>query len=198
MKNGTLPMNLQFFAEGGDPAPAPQTIPAPAQQQTVQIDYDRIAQIVAGKQSATEDSVLKGYFKQQGLSQEEMAQAIQAFKDQKAANQPDVNALQAQAQEAQRAAQQALIEKEAVMEAVQLGIDVKTIPYILKIADLSGVVGQDGKLNNETLKNAINKVLEDVPQFKPTQEQNRGFQIGSSGEQAPGTDNDALKKAFGL
>lgn len=57
------------------------------------IDYDRIAQILEGKQAATEDSVLKGYFKQQGLSKEEMDQAIATFKQQKAASQPDVNAL---------------------------------------------------------------------------------------------------------
>lgn len=32
------------------------------------IDYDRLAQIIAGKQTATEDSVIRGYLKQQGLS----------------------------------------------------------------------------------------------------------------------------------
>lgn len=58
-----------------------------------QIDYERIAQIVQGKQSATENSVLKGYFKQQGLSETEMNQAIEAYKQQKAASQPDANAL---------------------------------------------------------------------------------------------------------
>lgn len=71
--------------------PAGQTAPAAA------IDYEKIASLIAGKQTATEDSVLKGYFKQQGLSQEEMAQAINTFKQQKAAQQPDVGALQQQA-----------------------------------------------------------------------------------------------------
>ena len=44
-------------------------------QNATQIDYEKLAQIVTGKQQATEDSVLKGYFKQQGLRQEEMTQA---------------------------------------------------------------------------------------------------------------------------
>lgn len=53
------------------------------------------------------------------------------------------------------------------MASVELGIDAKTIPYVLKMADLSQVVGQDGKINDEILKAALNKVLEDVPGLKP-------------------------------
>lgn len=164
------------------------------------IDYEKIAQLVNGKQNATEDSVLKGYFKQQGLSQEEMNQAIATFKQQKAASQPDVRAMQAQLAQAQAAAQKALIENAATMSAISLGIDAKTIPYVLKMADLSQVMAQDGKINDETMKNALNKVLEDVPALKPQPGQTTGFvQVGASGGtgQQP-TPDDALKKAFGL
>ena len=196
MEKQVMPMHLQFFADGE--GEQPQKEPDAQPQQAIQIDYDKLAQIVSGKQTAVEDTVLKGYFKQQGLSQGEVEQAIQAFKEQKAASQPDVNALQSQVQETQAEARKAIIEKEAVLEAVQLGIDAKTIPYVLKMADLSGAMGQDGKVDNEALKNAINKVLEDVPQLKPSQEKQRGFRIGDEGQQAPGTDNDALKKAFGI
>lgn len=176
--------------EGG----TPQQTGAPA------IDYEKLAQLVSGKQTATEDSVLKGYFKQQGLSQEEMNQAIATFKQQKAASQPDVSAMQAQLAQAQAAAQKALIENAATMSAISLGIDAKTIPYVLKMADLSQVMSQDGKVNNETMKNALNKVLEDVPALKPQPGQTTGFvQVGASGGtgQQP-TPDDALKKAFGL
>jgi len=174
-------------------------------QQTTQtaapaIDYDKIAQLVSGKQTATEDSVLKGYFKQQGLSQEEMNQAIATFKQQKAASQPDVNAMQTQLAQAQAAAQKAMVENAATMAAISLGLDVKSIPYILKMADLSQVLNQDGKINDETMKNALNKVLEDVPALKPQPGQASGFvQVGAggSGQQQTATD-DALKKAFGL
>ena len=85
-----------------------------------------------------------------------MTQAIAAFKQQKAATQPDANALQGQvaeaqkqATEAQAAARQAQLESAATMMAVTLGIDTKTIPYVLKMADLSQVMGQDGKINGE-------------------------------------------------
>ena len=158
------------------------------QNQPPAFDYEKLASLVAGKQTVTEESVLKGYFKQQGLSQEEMAQAIQAFKDQKAANQPDVAGMQNQLNEAQnqvtmaqKAAQQAQIQSAATMAAVSLGIDAKTIPFLLKMADLSQVMGQDGKINDEAVKTALNAVLEAVPQLKPTQGEQKGFQIGGSG-----------------
>lgn len=163
------------------------------QNQTPAFDYEKLASLVAGKQTVTEESVLKGYFKQQGLSREQMEQAITAFKQQQAAQQPDVSALQTQAQEAKKAAQQALIEKEAVMEAAQLGIDAKTIPYVLKMADLNAVLENDGKINKETLKNALNKVLEDVPALKPQAGNTPGFRIGAIGsEQHTGTSNAPL------
>ncbi len=198
-----IPMNLQKFAEDGSGAgsatpPAAPSIPqGPA---TPEIDYDKLSQILQGKQAVTEDSVLKGYFKQQGLSGDEMAQAIAAFKQQKAAQQPDVGALQQQAQQAQALAQQATIEKEATLAALGLGLDAKTIPYVLKLANLGQVMGQDGKINEEALKNALNKVLEDVPALKPAPEQTGGFrQIGASGGSQPQqTTEDALKSAFGL
>lgn len=179
-------MNLQMYADPAPaPTPAPSPTPAPNPTPTpapVEIDYDKLAQLISGKQAATEDSLLKGYFKQQGLSQEEMEQAIAAFKQQKAANTPDVGALQTQMTQAQAAAQQAQIQAAATLEAVALGIDAKSIPYILKLADFSQAVGQDGKINDETVNNALKKVLEDVPALKPQTVGGAGFiQVGNPG-----------------
>lgn len=204
-------MILQLFAEPGTGATEPpaggqgaQTPPAAGQQtqpgQTPAIDYAKIQQMLEGTLSAKEDTALKAYFKQQGLSQEEAEQAMAAFKQQKAAQQPDVGALQTQLAEAQAAAQKAMIDNAATMTAISLGLDAKTIPYILKMADLSQVMGQDGKINEETLKTALNKVLEDVPALKPQPGQTTGFvQVGASGGTGQQqTTDDALKKAFGL
>lgn len=170
-------------------------------QQAPVIDYEKIAQIVSGKQAATEDSVLKGYFKQQGLSADEMSQAIAAFKQQKAASQPDVGVMQAQITQAQAAMQQAQMQSAATMAAVSLGIDAKTIPYVLKMADLSQVIGQDGKINDETLKAALNKVLEDVPALKPQAAGSAGFvQVGVSGgtQQTQSATDAELDRIFGV
>ena len=205
MKN-LMKLDLQHFAElaGGTDPPAggqQQTQTPPAQQtQELAIDYEKLAQIVQGKQSVAEDSALRGYLKQQGLSKEQMDQAIATYKQQQAANQPDVGALQTHAAQAQAAAQQAQIQAVATIAAVGLGIDAQTIPYVLKMADLSQVMGEDGEINDEALKTALNKVLEDVPALKPAPAGQAGFvQVGaSSGSSQQQTTDDALKKAFGL
>lgn len=194
-------MNLQMYAEPAPtPSPAPNPAPAPSPTQApVEIDYDKLAQLISGKQAATEDSLLKGYFKQQGLSQQEAEQAIAAFKAEKAKNQPDVGALQTQLTQAQAAAQQAQIQAAATMEAVSLGIDAKSLPYILKLADFGQAVGQDGKINNETVNNALKKVLEDVPALKLQAAGGTGFiQVGNpGGSPAPQSQEDQLAAIFG-
>jgi hypothetical protein len=122
MRN-TIPMNLQFFAEpGGDPAGTEPAAGAAAQtgQQSVDIDYAAAAEVVAGKQAAVVDSVLKGYFKQKGLSREDADQAIAAFKEQQKAQQPDVEGLQTQAAEATQMAQKAQVESKAILTAVEM------------------------------------------------------------------------------
>ncbi len=153
----------------------------PQQASTPAIDYGKIQQMLDGTLAAKEDTALKAYFKQQGLSQQEVEQAIATFKQQKAANTPDVGAIQTQLTQAQEAAKQAQIQNAAILAAVSLGIDAKTIPYILKMADLSQAVGQDGKVNEENLKAALNKVLEDVPGLKPQATGTTGFvQVGAA------------------
>lgn len=186
-----------------EPTTTTTTEATTAQQQAqASVDYDKIQRMLDGTLAAKEDTALKAYFKQQGLSQEEAEQAIATFKQQKAANQPDVGALQQQAQAAQKAAQDAQIQASATMAAVSLGISANTIPYVLKMADLSAVLGEDGKLNDDAIKNALNKVLEDVPALKPQATEASGFvQVGvggNSSQQGAATNNDALKAAFGL
>ncbi len=194
-----LPMNLQFFADGtgaegtqGQEGPQQAAGSTPAQANTQQttsheIDYEKLASIIQGKQNVTEDTVLKSYFKQQGLSPEEMKQAIATFKEQKAKNQPDVSAMQQQIADSTKQMQQAAVRQAATMEAVTLGLNAKTIEYVLKLADLDGCMSDKGEADPEKIKAAINKVLEDVPALKPANDKNTGFQIGGNSDFAGST-----------
>ena len=163
-------------------------------------DYEKLASIINGKQTATEDSVLRGYFKQQGLSKEEMEQAIASFKQQKAAQTPDINAIQQQLAQAQVQAQNAQIEKEAMLQALALGVDVKTAPFLLRMTDLSNAVNAEGQVDTEAIKNALNATLEAVPQLKPQAQQQTGFvQVGTNGntQQQNTTQESQLAAIFG-
>lgn len=201
-----LPMKLQLFAE--NPTGSENNEQAGSEQNRQQntahetapaFDYEKLANIIAGKQSVTEDTILKNYFKQQGLSKEEADQAISAFKTEKAKNTPDVNVMQTQLAETKKAADQAIIEKEATIAALGLGLDVKSAPYVIKLADLSNVMGEDGKINAENVKSALKKVLEDVPQLKPNAQTTGGFQIGGQGNsQNNQTTDEQLNAVFGV
>lgn len=162
-------------------------------------DYEKLASIIQGKQTVAEDTVLKNYFKQQGLSQEEATQAISAFKAQKQAATPNVDMLKQQATAAQQAALAAQIERDAFLLCGELGVDIKTMPYIIKMADTKEVIA-NGKIDAEKLKAALNKVLEDVPQLKGQLGNENGFRFGAPAGGKGGTQaaDDQLKAAFGL
>lgn len=158
--------------------PTPQGNPAPA------FDYDKLASLINGKQSVTEDTVLKSYFKEQGLSADEMKQAIGAFKEQKAKNTPDIAKIQSEVESANNAKLTAEVNQSATLEAVKQGVDVASIPYVLKMADFSAVTA-DGKINTEKLTEAVKKVLDDVPALKKTADNSAGVQkIGGDGNGA--------------
>ena len=124
-------------------------------------DYEKLAGIIQGKQNVAEDTVLKNYFKQQGLSQADAEAAIAAFKQQKADSQPNVEAMQAQLNAAQAESRRLLLENAATVSAIEMGMDARTIPYLLKMADLTNCLSQDGKVDDEAMKKALNQVLEE-------------------------------------
>lgn len=184
--------NMLYAPEGEGGAGGNTSAPNPeptTQTQIPTIDYEKLASIVEGRANAAGDTALKKYFEQQGLTGEEMQAAIKQFKDQKAAQTPDVAGMQSQIEEAKKQlttvqlqAQKAQIESVATMKAVTLGVDAKTIPYVLKMADLSSVMDKDGKVSDELVTQAISKVLDDVPALKPETGKSGFTQVGTGGD----------------
>lgn len=172
---------------------------------TVAIDYDKIASLVEGKQKVAEEQVLKGYFKQQGLSADEMASAIDMFKKDKASRVPNIDELKGQITASETKYNDAVnkwLEAETKLEAFRLapslGVDITTLPYVLKMADTSKVI-KDGKVDADALKDAINVVLKDIPQLKVDIEaNNKGFKIGADNENKSNAKNDELARIFGV
>ena len=169
------------------------------------IDYDKIATILDGRMKATEDSVLKGYFKEQGLSKDEMAQAISMFKADKASKMPDVDALNAQIAEANQRALNAELELKANGIAAELGVSTAKVQYLLKMADTSKAT-KDGKIDKVKLKESFEAVLKDVPELKSQSENTNNFgsfKIGASSDNSNNSNNKdvinaQLAKAFGV
>ena len=162
------------------------------------IDYDKLASIISGKQSATENTVLKSYFKQQGLSADEMQQAIATFKEQKKQNTPDINQMQRDLDSANNARLIAEVNQVATLEVIKQGVDVSSVPYVLKLADFSGAT-TDGKIDKDKLSEAVKKVLDEVPALKKQSNDGAGVQkIGGDGGNNNNPDEDTLRGIFGI
>lgn len=165
-----------------------------ASVQSNAIDYDKIQTMIDTRNQRNEQSVLKSYFQQQGLSEEEVKEAINSFKTQREENSKkqteDTKNLQSQLAETQSKLLESQINNEAYIQAHDLGVDIKTIPYLTKLADFSNVKNEKGEIVGEKVKEALNKVLTDVPSLKPEKAQETiGVKVGadaSNGSQPSG------------
>ena len=169
------------------------------------IDYDKLSGIIDGKLKATEESVLKGYFKEQGMTGEEMKSAIEMFKKDKASKAPNIEELNKQIADGKgliaQAEQRAIMAEtkvEAMTMAAELGVEQKTIPYLLKMADITSAV-KDGQIDHDKLKESLNAVLKDIPQLKVSAEDKpNGFKLGADTSGQASGQEDQLAKIFGV
>ena len=206
MKNNQkfIPLFLQRFADEGSGEGTQSTQNGVQNSQgTTQapsIDYDKIQGMIDSRNAKTEESVLKSYFQSKNMSREEVDQAINAFKVQKEQNSKqqviDNNALKEQLAELDKKTLQANIEKEAIMQALELGIDRKTIPYVSKLADFSKVVDEQGNIDSEAIKTAMQQVLDDVPALKIKSENASNLKIGADGSNVKETSEDLFNFGF--
>lgn len=170
-------------------------------QTTPTYTQEQLDSMVQAREQRATNSALKSFFAQQGMTEDEINQAINTYKTNREKNKPDVSAIQAQLEQSRKNELSAIISRQATLEAIKLGIEVNTIPYVLRLADFNAVADNDGKIDDQKLKLAINKVLEDVPQLKSKLDtQQNGFtKIGADGNNnKPQNEDEILKKAFGI
>lgn len=162
------------------------------------IDYNKIQEMIDGRNAKTEDSILKSYFEKQGLSKDEMESAINTFKTQKAnqanAQNKELTDAQTSLQKAQLENQRLKIEKKAFEFVDDLNVDNKTMSYILKMADLSKCVDKDGNVLDDTLKTALQQVVDDVPGLKKQIQGTVGITVGADTNN--GTNSNSEKFDF--
>lgn len=167
------------------------------------IDYDKIQSMIDKGVSQKENAILKSYFEQQGMSEDEIKSAINDWKSKKQTQaQEQTNAL-AQLQESNKALQaqltQELLNKQAFNDCLDLGVDKNTIPYVIKSADFKDAIDDKGEVKADKVREIIEKVLADVPAFKGASKDNKGFKFGVGGEEEDATEQEnVLRKAFGL
>lgn len=164
------------------------------------VDYAKIQEMIEGRNAKTEDSILKSYFQKQGLSQEEMESAISSFKAQREnqANQQNKELSDAQnsLKTEQLKNQKLQISLKAYSFVDELNIDNKTMPYLLKMADFSNCVDKDGKVNDDSLKQALQKVIDDVPGLKKQVQNSVGITVGANTNNNQGSNSPIFDFGF--
>lgn len=143
-----------------------------------------------------ENAILKSYFKQQGMEEAEIQEAIKAWKDAKAqkALEEENAKKEAEAQkdqaikdaEAKAEAAMNLLKQEKMTYAVEkiaitLGADPAKLSLVSKLVDTSKITIDDNYMVDEaSAKQAIEAVLELVPEFKQSPVTNTGFKFGAT------------------
>lgn len=177
-------LDIQLFADGEGGDGNPVGTPAAAVV-TPEIDYAKLAEIVNGRTTKTEDSVLKGYFKQQGLSPEEAAQAMDAFKQsrQQSAQQEEQKVKDMEAENTKLKAQilNAKIDGAITDVAVKEGIVAEKLPFLLKFVEREGLTNESGDIIDDKAKQAVEEVIKAFPDFKGNATAGGFQQIGAGG-----------------
>ena len=197
--NNTAQQETNTQAQGGNGANNTQVSNAGQNG----IDYDKIQSMIDKGVQQKENAILKSYFEQQGMSEDEIKSAIGDYKAKKQTQAQEQNNAYAKLEEANKALQakltQELLNKQAFNDCLDLGVDKNTIPYVIKSADFKDAIDDKGEVKADKVREIIEKVLADVPAFKGTAKDEKGFKIGVGGETDDATEQEnALRKAFGL
>lgn len=171
--------------------------------QTAGVDYDKIQAMIDKGTTQKENAILKSYFEQQGMSEDDVKSAIADWKSRKQtqaqAQTDSFNKLQESNKALQERLTQELLSKQAFNDCLDLGVDRATIPHVIKCADFKDAIDEKGEVKADKVRETIEQVLADVPAFKGTSNDEKGFKIGVGGEQEDVTEQENnLRKAFGL
>lgn len=148
--------------------------------------FQQAEEIANARAARAERAALASYFQQQGLSEDQINQAIADYKAQQAARQPNVDAITKERDEAR--AELAAIKNG--QKLTQLGVRPEFSRFVL--SEIDALMKEDSKLD---FGRAAAKFLKDNPQYKTGNGSYRvktgtdGSGAGSSGANDNGNDN---------
>lgn len=182
--------------------PTPTQDPTP----TGAVNYDEVFAKLDSILDKRADGLTKSALKDNGIDEAEVADIVKAYREHKQAKANEQSTALNDAQSEITQLKQQIADRDLsdafTAAATELGIDPANIPYVTKLADRSTAMGADGKIDAEKVKEAVNKVLTDVPAFKASASANKGFvPVGAKAGEGANSADDAEKKLrsyFGL
>lgn len=166
------PLNLQLFAEpgegGGDPG---NTDPNPSGGESAgaEIDYDKLAETIEKRIKSTENSTLKGYLKDKGLSKEEIEEAVKSYranKEQKTKDEQErIQKIIDENLSYKKAEADRILKNEAKKVAKELGVRDDRFDALYRLSDTSHFLNDD-KVDSSEIKKEFETQLKAFPEFK--------------------------------
>ena len=184
-----------------------QVTPQPQAQATQQvtapeIDYGKIEAMINKGTQQKENAILKSFFEQQGMTEDEVKSAISSYKAEqgkKAEEQKNAYAnMQAENEQLKAQILQSNINAKATDIGLDMGVDKNAVGYLIKMADLSKAVNEKNEISEEEIKNAFEEVLKNVPALKASVNSNTGFKVGADNVQQENDKTNMLRKVAGL
>ena len=197
--------NLQLFDDGGQSgaggsrAEQPGLVTAASQQAPGTMagggsySFQQAEEIAQARAERAEKAALASYFKQQGMSEEEVSKAIATYKAQQAASRPNVDSITKERDDA--LAELAALKNSNALRAK--GVREEDLDYVM--FKVSALMQADDKLDFEK---AVAKYLKENPRFttgggtyKVKTGTDGSGQGGSSGQGTNDAINDAIRRA---
>lgn len=175
---------------------------ATQQVTTPEIDYGKIEAMINKGNQQKENAILKSYFEQQGMTEEEVKGAVaeyRANKQKQAQEQKNAYAdMQRENESLKAQILQNNINAKATDIGLDMGVDKNAVAYLIKMADLSKAVNEKNEVSEEAIKNALEEVLKNVPALKASVNSNTGFKVGADNVQQENDKTNMLRKVAGL
>lgn len=162
---------------------------------------EEMNRIVSERAKSASESALKDYFKKQGMTQEEAEAALNTYREeQKKKKTPEQ--IENEAKAAVKAANDKLVLAECKVQAAALGVPANNIPGVIRLADgLDKVsVKDDGIVDSDAVKKALNDVLKAYPAMKGEQKEpslGSGSNPQEPSKDKPGSFGAGLAKSSG-
>lgn len=170
------------------------------------IDYSKLEEIINKGLQVKENGILKSYFSQQGLEENEIKEAIETYKTNKANkekqaidNSPELAQLKKEIETLKSEKAKQELNNAIQLTAMGMGLNEKGINALLKIQDFSNVMDGD-KVSKEKIQENIDSFLNDYDMFKP-KSQGGGFKVSVGPDKETlkqETEEDAMRAAIGL
>ena len=168
------PLNIQLFAnpgnDGGDGGDGTNPTVVDTNPSQLNFDYDKLAEAIAKRNASHETAVLKGMLKEQGLTKEEVDEAVKQYKQNQAnkakEEQKRIDDILAENQRYKEAEIVKQVNDEASKIAKEIGVRDDRIETLIALCDRSKFTDDKGVVNKEEMKKELEAKLTSVPEFK--------------------------------